>query len=108
MHEFIHAIGFYHEQARTDRDDYVEILYENVKNGKNNRQFDIAEGSNTFGTPYDGFSIMHYGRKDFSKNKKDTIRSIVNIFLLISYLTNAQNFSVLKICLNIFEISIDF
>ena len=89
MHEFIHAIGFLHEQARTDRDDYVEILYENVKSGKS-RQFDIAKiDTDTFGTPYDGFSIMHYGRKAFSKNEKDTIRSIVNIFLLISYLTKA-------------------
>ena len=86
MHEFIHAIGFLHEQARTDRDDYVEVLYENVKYGKNNSNFKIAEGSNTFGTPYDGFSIMHYGRKDFSINEKDTIRSIVNIFLLFFFI----------------------
>ena len=83
MHEFIHAIGFLHEQARTDRDDYVKIFYENVKSGKSG-QFDIAYGSDTFGTPYDGRSIMHYGRKAFSKNSKDTIQSIVNIFLLIS------------------------
>ena len=81
MHEFIHAIGFLHEQARTDRDDYVEILYENVKSGKS-RQFDIAKiDTDTFGTPYDGFSVMHYTAYHFTKSKKGpwlpTIESIV-------------------------------
>ena len=88
MHEFIHAIGFLHEQARTDRDDYVKIFKENIKSGKKG-QFDIAKiDTDTFGTPYDGLSIMHYGRKAFSKNDKDTIQSIVNIFLLTYFLFN--------------------
>ena len=33
MHELMHALGFWHEHARHDRDDHVKIHHHNVKSG---------------------------------------------------------------------------
>lgn len=79
MHELMHATGFWHEQSRPDRNLYVEVLWENIEqyedhnfNKYNHRDIDLLK------IPYDFDSIMHYGRKSFSKNGKDTIRSILD------------------------------
>lgn len=33
LHEFLHAMGFYHQQSASDRDDFVEIVTENIEKG---------------------------------------------------------------------------
>jgi len=67
-HEFLHAAGFFHEQSRTDRDGFVTILVDNIKDGFAD-QFTIADNSQSLGTNYDYASIMHYGATFFSKDR---------------------------------------
>ena len=33
LHEMMHALGFYHEHTRPDRDQHIQIVPENVKKG---------------------------------------------------------------------------
>ncbi|OXA39487.1 flavastacin isoform X2 [Folsomia candida] len=76
VHEIVHALGFFHEQSRTDRDDYVTIFWDNIKPGEQNnfekKGKDIVD---PFFVPYDAYSIMHYGAYAFSKNGNATILS---------------------------------
>ena len=60
-HEFMHALGVFHQQARPDRDDYVVVHHENIIEGYE-RNFEKNIEMNTHNVKYSGQSIMHYGR----------------------------------------------
>ncbi|XP_069461263.1 meprin A subunit alpha-like [Ambystoma mexicanum] len=68
-HEILHALGFYHEQSRTDRDDYVEIWWDEIEAGMGHN-FNVYDDSfiTDLNTPYDYESVMHYGPFSFNKN----------------------------------------
>ncbi|XP_038124936.1 meprin A subunit alpha-like [Cyprinodon tularosa] len=74
-HELLHALGFYHEQSRTDRDDYVDIWLDQVTPGLehnfNKYNDDFITDQNT---AYDYESVMHY--RPFSFNKNESIPTI--------------------------------
>uniref|UniRef100_A0A8C4HX86 Metalloendopeptidase n=1 Tax=Dicentrarchus labrax TaxID=13489 RepID=A0A8C4HX86_DICLA len=73
-HEFLHALGFYHEQSRYDRDDYLTIAFENIKEGRENNFRKVSEEeSTTNGVQYDYWSVMHYGKNAFSNGKGSTM-----------------------------------
>ncbi|KAL7886673.1 hypothetical protein AOLI_G00043940 [Acnodon oligacanthus] len=73
-HEFLHALGFYHEQSRYDRDNYVTIVYENIIAGYSSNFNKAPELiSTTQGTPYDYTSVMHYGQDAFTNGSGHTI-----------------------------------
>uniref|UniRef100_A0A3P8SD21 Metalloendopeptidase n=1 Tax=Amphiprion percula TaxID=161767 RepID=A0A3P8SD21_AMPPE len=73
-HEFLHALGFYHEQSRYDRDKFVTIVSENIIKGfeRNFNKVSI-ESITTHGTPYDYESVMHYSKNAFTNGNGSTI-----------------------------------
>jgi len=70
-HEIGHVVGFYHEQNRMDRDDWVNLHWENI--GWFKDAFDKVKGTDDYGVPYDYESIMHYPWNAFSSTGKDTM-----------------------------------
>ena len=72
QHEFLHALGFYHEQSRPDRDEYVKINEENIDPTMMDNFYKMT-ASDSLGSPYDYDSVLHYAKDDFSINGKDTI-----------------------------------
>ncbi|NXK19401.1 MEP1A protein, partial [Arenaria interpres] len=74
-HEILHALGFYHEQSRTDRDDYVNIWWDQIIPGKEHNFLKYNDSYITdLNTPYDYESLMHY--EPFSFNKNESIPTI--------------------------------
>ncbi|KAB7498760.1 Zinc metalloproteinase nas-15 [Armadillidium nasatum] len=75
MHELMHSTGFWHEHSRGDRDDYIEVIWTNIRTGMKNN-FDKYDWSTiqSLGVEYDLGSIMHYGPYAFAKDRsKPTI-----------------------------------
>uniref|UniRef100_A0A3P9LLY4 Metalloendopeptidase n=1 Tax=Oryzias latipes TaxID=8090 RepID=A0A3P9LLY4_ORYLA len=76
-HEILHALGFYHEQSRYDRDDYVTIVRDNILQGKEHNFKKVGNNvRTTHGTPYDYRSVMHYSKDDFTNGNGSTIITI--------------------------------
>ncbi|XP_053959335.1 seminal metalloprotease 1-like [Anastrepha ludens] len=74
LHEFMHALGFYHQQSDSDRDSYITVHYENIVPGK---EFNFEKYKGTvvtdFDMGYDYDSCLHYRPGAFSVNGQDTI-----------------------------------
>ncbi|XP_043921786.1 meprin A subunit beta-like [Protopterus annectens] len=73
-HEFLHALGFWHEHSRSDRDDYVIIMWDRIETGKehNFQKYDENETS-SLNVPYDYTSVMHYSKTAFQNGSEPTI-----------------------------------
>ena len=77
LHELGHAIGFWHEQSRPDRDQHIEVILVNVIPGFANNFDKKGESEiDSLGVGYDYNSIMHYDRNFFARfSSFDTIRA---------------------------------
>lgn len=70
VHELGHAVGFWHEHTRPDRDRYVVILRDNIPNGQEHNFNKLTETDvNSLDEPYDHYSIMHYARNTYAQSK---------------------------------------
>jgi len=65
-HEVLHTLGMKHEHQRPDRNDYIRIDLVCDNGAKNCRAVD----PNTYGSPYDYNSVMHYAAElDYCKRE---------------------------------------
>ncbi|XP_026202020.1 meprin A subunit beta-like isoform X2 [Anabas testudineus] len=81
-HEFLHALGFWHEQSRADRDDYVDIMWDQIEpDKKNNFKKHDDTVSTALGVPYDYGSVMHYSKTSFSIGSEPTIVTKIPQFM---------------------------
>ncbi|XP_030022632.1 seminal metalloprotease 1 isoform X2 [Manduca sexta] len=74
VHELLHTLGFYHMQSSPDRDDYINVIWENIlqparHNFRKYNSFAVSD----FGVGYDYDSVLHYSRRAFSANGQDTL-----------------------------------
>uniref|UniRef100_A0A0N4ZMM2 Metalloendopeptidase n=1 Tax=Parastrongyloides trichosuri TaxID=131310 RepID=A0A0N4ZMM2_PARTI len=60
IHYIFHAIGFFHEHTRFDRDFFITILSDNIKKDKLSFFKKRPQEAVDLLGPYDFFSIMHY------------------------------------------------
>ncbi|XP_076828981.1 meprin A subunit beta, partial [Brachyhypopomus gauderio] len=81
-HEFLHALGFWHEQSRSDRDDYVTIMWDRILEDKkhNFNKYDDSRSS-SLNVPYDYGSMMHYSKNSFRNGTQPTIVTKIPAFI---------------------------
>ena len=65
VHELGHALGYWHEQSRWDRGNFVQIIWANIAAGMANN-FNVRSVPGGEYGPYDFDSVMHYGQCSFS------------------------------------------
>ncbi|XP_063045808.1 hatching enzyme 1.2-like [Engraulis encrasicolus] len=96
QHELNHALGFYHEQTRSDRDQYVKINWQYI-NPHMVSNFQKAR-INHLNTPYDYTSVMHYGRYAFTTQRgRATITPIPNASVRIGQRKGLSRSDILRI-----------
>ncbi|XP_021366872.1 MAM and LDL-receptor class A domain-containing protein 1-like [Mizuhopecten yessoensis] len=71
IHEMCHAIGQWHEQSRADRDNYVTMLWDNIKGGRSN--INMVKQKTLDNNNYDHESVLQYSLGAFSTNGKPTM-----------------------------------
>ena len=85
LHEFLHAFGVFHTHQRRDRDDYINVHWDNIIY-KRRRWYQKMKKNmidqTIRGVPYDELSLMHYkGYANTIDKKKPSVTSKVGILI---------------------------
>ncbi|XP_059471734.1 hatching enzyme 1.2-like [Neocloeon triangulifer] len=77
LHELLHAIGFWHEMNRPDRDDWIHVYWSNILQGYSSAFYkQDAYQVDTLGETFDYRSVMMYDEYAFSKDGvSETLRA---------------------------------
>ncbi|XP_065682607.1 zinc metalloproteinase nas-4 isoform X1 [Hydra vulgaris] len=98
LHEMMHAIGFIHEQSRSDRNNYVDVKFDNIITSLIGNFYMYSFGNiNNLNVPYNYWSVMHYSNDAFSKNGKDTLVAKVDQGLKFGQRTQLSHLDVQQI-----------
>ncbi|XP_070389773.1 astacin-like metalloprotease toxin 1 isoform X2 [Dermacentor albipictus] len=68
-HELLHAVGFFHEQMRPDRDEYITIITKNIDPEYISQFQKLHPGPNDNFVPFDTDSVMLYGGDAFARER---------------------------------------
>ena len=81
--QILHGIGLYHTHTRRDRDQYITINSTNIAASRKN-EFDVCESNcQTYGTPYDCDSVMHYASNQMAADKDKATISENDLYFII-------------------------
>lgn len=74
----MHALGADHEHNRPDRDSFVKVYMDNVDQNHKDDFLISTTNFKTYQTPYDFYSIMHYGWNSHAINKnRKTLEALI-------------------------------
>lgn len=69
VHELLHSLGFLHMHTANERDDYLEVKWDNIKKSAALNFHQFKSHVSMFGTKFDYDSILHYSEKAFAIDK---------------------------------------
>ncbi|WKY09012.1 hypothetical protein Q1695_001848 [Nippostrongylus brasiliensis] len=77
-HELGHALGFFHTHSRHDRNNYIDVLKNNIKEDWWDQfTLESKETNDNYDLPYDYGSLMQYGATSASKDKQKKLLSMI-------------------------------